>query len=93
MPVRDLSADSETHKLVEQINARLEEARLEVTMLGSLKQYTTSSAADKNLQPPRKRKKFPEEIQTIEKQEYFEDNEIKREPMDHVQSAELDKFD
>ena len=61
-----------------------------LTMLSSLKvlkKYTTSSAEDKDLQPP------TEKIPKVEKQEYFEDNQIKREPMDHAHSAELDNFD
>ena len=55
-----------------------------LTMLSSLKvlkKYTTSSAEDKDLEPP------TEKIPKVEKQEYFEENQIKREAMDHVQSA------
>ena len=55
--------------------------------LEALKQYIASSAEDKDPQPP------TEKIPKVEKQEYFEDNQIKREPVDHAHSAELDNFD
>ena len=60
-----------------------------MTMLGSLKalkHFTTSSSVDCDVQPQRKRKKH-RKIQKLVKQEYFEYDEMKMEPMEHETGA------
>ena len=62
-----------------------------VTMLGSLKalkHYTTSSSVDCDMQPQRKKRKKHPKIQKVVKQEYFEYDEIKREPVEPEKNAQ-----
>ena len=57
-------------------------------MLGSLralKQYTTSSSED--AEPPQAKRMKLQNIPKVQKQEYFEYDEIKREPVENGKST------
>ena len=61
-----------------------------MTMLGTLKalkQFTTSSSVDCDMQPQRKRKKH-RKIQKAVKKEYFEYDEMKQEPVELEKGAQ-----
>ena len=80
-------------KIVESgLSQLIEDEDTPMTMLGSLKALkdcTRFLAEDKDLQPQRKRNKLLK-IKKEPKQEYFEcNNETKSEPVDHIQSAEI----